>query len=243
MDRTRLARWATGLLGGWIFAGGTATLVLTLAVCRLYHADEFDGNVPTISSAASMQPEQRLFTAGTLSVGICIMIGWCVAYLYNRGHIRRAGPASSHWFNLLALLLGLLEGASVAGLGQFRMDNALDLHMLASYSTFFSGAFAFLVDSLGTARWQPPEGERPSPFRRARLILALFVTGVGTFFFVMFLTKDGEPFGDHLTTRIVYVGAEIALASLSFLYAPLYGAELARRLRVDSGPARERVAA
>jgi hypothetical protein len=232
----RLARLAIPLLSGWIFAGGVGTMILTMSLCRLYHPEEFAGSVPTISKAAELAPEKAVFTIGMASVGLCILLAWISVYFYNRRNILRCGRPGLAWFNRLALLLGALEGASVAGLGLFNMDDALVLHMASSYGTFFTGAFAFLTDSFGTARWQPAAGSGAGRHRRPRRFLALAVAAVGCFFFAVFLTKDGDPFGNHLLTRLFYVGAELALGALSFAYAPLYGVELAGDKGLDTVP-------
>lgn len=211
---------ALRLLGGWIFAGGVGTLLLCLALCRVHYPEDFIDDWPTLSEAGSVSPGDHIFTVGMASVGLAIMLFWSLACSINARAVQKR-PALL-WLTALTLLLGLIEGVSVAGLGLFRLHVQTDLHMAASYGTFFGGCLAFLADSLGATRWQTDAG------RKRRIALATATAATGLFFFAMFLTKGGNPLGSYMATRIAYCGGEFLLAVLSFGYAPLYGFELAK---------------
>lgn len=243
MDMTRATRLAVSLLGGWIFAGGTGTLLLAVALTWIHYPEKFEADWPTLSECASAPPADAYFTVGMTSVGLAIMMGWGVTYFFNGQSIRAINRPALAWLNGLVLVFGLAQGLSVAGLGLFRLHQATDLHIASSYGTFIAGCLAFLTDALGATRWQRVAGPRAAQYRRRRVILAVTTALVAVFFLVMYLTKHDDPFGNYGLTRFAYCGSEIALAVLSFGYALLYTLELADRIGVPGEPATGRLAA
>ena len=214
------------LLASWIFFGGVGTSLLTLYTFYRHFPQEFDGDFPTISYAASFDATEPAFALGMGSVGLCVAVSWILYCAYNRRNIKRANELHLHWYNRVGLLLGVTQGVSVFFMGVFSLRSGHDIHMAASYGAFISGTLAILVDGLGTARWRLPDGGPSGRLRNLRRRLSVAVAVFGSVFLFMFVTKNSNPLGDYHFTRLVYGASEILFSTASFSYAPLAGLEM-----------------
>lgn len=215
-----------GFIGGWILFGGLGSMVLSLVLFRFHHPRKWAESVPTVSEASSYAPSEALFALLMGSVGVAIALGWLFYFAYNRRAIGPQAPAGQYIAIGVTLGLGLTQAVSVFLLAVFSLRTGHDIHMAASYGAFIAGALAFLFDSFVAGRWRDTRSPWLRRWRLRRARLALAVVAASLLFLYMFITKNRDPFGNMLVTRIVYVTSELTMATLSFLYAPICAAEM-----------------